>query len=121
MRSTSRASTAASTVSTAVPVKRSFVGGVPASLPISKVTSKRSAALVDTGRDRLHRAGVGGVQLHVLHVAIEGQAEIGGVAEPVAVLQRLRDLKFDVLGVQTCAPRRVTEIALMSRVSTPIT
>jgi hypothetical protein len=41
LRSTPRASTAASTVSIAVPVKRSFAEGTPASLAISKVTSKR--------------------------------------------------------------------------------
>ena len=104
LRSTSRVSTAASTVSIAVPVKRSLVGGVPASLPISKLTSKRPLRGSNAGRDRLHRAGVGGVQLHVLHVAIEGQAEVGGVAEAVAVLQRAGDLKFDLLGRPSCAP-----------------
>ena len=41
LRSTPRASTAASTVSIAVPVKRSLVEAVPFSLAISKVTSKR--------------------------------------------------------------------------------
>ena len=45
LRSTLRASTAASTVSIAVPVKRSFVGAAPFSLAISKVTSKRPLRL----------------------------------------------------------------------------
>ena len=45
LRSTLRASTAASTVSTAVPVKRSFVGAAPFSLAISKVMSKRPLRL----------------------------------------------------------------------------
>ena len=57
-----------------------------------------AAARLEAGRDRLHRAGVGGVELDVLHVAIEGQGEIGGVAEAAAVLQRVGDLLLDLLG-----------------------
>ena len=33
-------------------------------------------------------------------IAIEGQAEIGGIAEAVAVLQRAGDLQLDVLGLE---------------------
>ena len=33
-----------------------------------------AVARVVAGRDRLQRAGVGGVELQVLHVAVEGQA-----------------------------------------------
>ena len=53
-------------------------------------------------------------------IAIEGQAEIGGIAKAVAALQRARDLRFDVLALEVRASR-VTEISLRSRVSTPIT
>ena len=59
-----------------------------------------AAARLVARRDRLQRAGVGGVELHVLHVAVEGQAEVGGVAETAAVLQRARDLKRDVLALE---------------------
>ena len=56
----------------------------------------------------------------ILHVAIEGQAEIGGIAEAVAMFQRTGDLELDLLGLEA-RDSRVTETALMSLVSTPIT
>ena len=79
-----------------------------------------AAARIEPGRDRLHGAGVRRIELDILHVAIEGQGEVGGVAEAVAVFQRAGDLKLDVLA-SSVRDSRVTEISLMSLVSTPIT
>ncbi len=100
LRSTLRASTAASTVSIAVPVKRSRVGAETLSLAISKVTSKRPLRWSN-------RTDVGCIapvfeasSLRSCDVAIEGQAEVGGVAEAVAVLQRAGDLMLDVLALE---------------------
>ena len=106
LRSTSRASTAASTVSTAVPVKRSFIGGVPASLPISKLTSKRPLRWSTRAATGCIAPVLEASSFISRDVPIEGQAEIGGVAEPVAVLQRPGDLKFDLLAVQTARRAR---------------
>ena len=74
LRSTSRVSTAASTVSTAVPVKRSLVGAVPVIVADFEADIEAAAARIEPGRDRLHRAGVRRLQPEVLHVAVEGQA-----------------------------------------------
>ena len=120
LRSTPRASTAASTVSIAVPVKRSLVGAVPLSLAISKVTSKRPLRVVVAHDDGLHAAGVGGIEPDIAGVAVEGQREIGGVAKAVLALQRARDLRSMSLPSSVRASR-VTEISFRSRVSTPIT
>ena len=73
LRSTLWVSTAASTVSIAVPVKRSLAGAALLSLPISKLTSKRPLRGSISGRNRLQRAGVRGFELDILDIAIEGQ------------------------------------------------
>jgi hypothetical protein len=94
LRSTLRVSTAASTVSgEAQPRRRgaAVVGDLEGHI-------EAAAARLKAGRDRLHRAGVGGVELDVLQVAIEGQSEIGGVAQAAAVLQRVCDILLDLLG-----------------------
>jgi hypothetical protein len=138
-----RVSIAASTVSIAVPVKRSrvaadvcfraaldhHVGGFQdiAALDVARQyrglhgldrgageaqPRRRDAAVVGdleshveaaaarliVGRDRLHRAAAGGFELDVLQVAVEGQSEIGGVAQAAAVLQRVGDVLLDLLG-----------------------
>jgi hypothetical protein len=99
-----RASTAASTISIAVPVKRSLAGAVPFSLAISNVVSGCRAAR--SARRRLNRARVGGIETDIPGIAIEGEAEIGGVAEPVPALQRAGDLLLDLLAFQrACEPR----------------
>ncbi len=50
------------------------------------------------GRYRLQSAGVRCFELHIAHAAIEGQGNVGGIAEAVAMLQRAGDLKLDLLG-----------------------
>ena len=121
MRSTSRVSTAASTVSIAVPVKRSLAGGALSSLPISKLTSKRPLRGSKRAAIGCIAPVIGGVELEILHVAIEGQREVGGVAEAAAVFQRAGDLQFGCPWLSIVRDSRVTETALMSLVSTPIT
>ena len=72
------------------------------------------AAGVEPRRDRLHVAGVGGFQPQVLHVAVEGQSEVGGVAEAVPVLQRAGDRSLDVLAFERAGQprdRNLPEIA----------
>jgi len=59
-----------------------------------------AAARVVPGRDRLHRAGIRRLELDIAHVAIEGQGQIGGVAEAAAMLQRVGNLEFDLPGRQ---------------------
>ena len=70
---------------------------------------------------RLHAAGVGGIEPDIAGIAIEGQAEIGGIAKAVAALQRARDLLLRCPCPRCVRASRVTEISFRSLVSTPIT
>ena len=73
MRSTLRASTAASTVSIAVPVKRSLVGGGAVLVGDFEGDVEAAVAVVVAHDGRLHGAGEAGVQPDVAGVAVEGQ------------------------------------------------
>ncbi len=54
----------------------------------------------------MYRAGVRGFEFQILDGAIEGQVDIGGVAEPVVMFQRMGDLKLDLFCLQgTRRPR----------------
>ena len=121
LRSTLRASTAASTVSIAVPVKRSLAGG--GAVLVGDLEGDVEAAVA---RVVAHDGGcmapvIAGVQPDIAGIAVEGQAEIGGVAEPVAALQRAGDLLLRCPCPRCVRASRVTEISFRSRVSTPIT
>ncbi len=111
LRSTLRVSTAASTVSTAVPVKRSLVGeygDVVGDLEGDVETAV--AGVVPRRRSALHAAGDARRRAcRSPEVALEGQTEVGGVAEAVAALQRAGDLQFDVLAERCGRDERVTE------------
>jgi hypothetical protein len=48
----------------------------------------------------VQRAAIGGVQPDIAGVAVEGQAEIGGLAEAIPALQRMGDGELDVLALQ---------------------
>ena len=58
-----------------------------------------TAARFISRRNRLQRAGVRGVELDILNIPIECQAEIGGLAEAVAVLERTGDLEPEFAGL----------------------
>ncbi|KIU01117.1 hypothetical protein QU39_00330, partial [Staphylococcus aureus] len=65
-----------------------------------------AVAGIVAGGDRLHLAGVGGIELQRAQVAVEGDGEVGGVAEPVAPLQRASDLLLDFLAGQRAREAR---------------
>ena len=56
-----------------------------------------AAARVIAGRDRLQRAGVGGIEPHVCDATVEGDADVRGLAEAEAALERGGDRVFQVL------------------------
>ena len=106
LRSTARVSTAASTVSTAVPVKRSRVGVAEVSLgDLERDVEAAAARVVMTVATGTRSPPCDGIELHVAQFAVEGQRQIGGVAEAAAALERLRHLLLDVLGLAACATR----------------
>ena len=114
LRSTPRVSTAASTVSIAVPVKRSLVGARSVLVGDLEGDVEAAAARVEAARDRLQVAGVGGFELHVRTSRSKVTARLAASPRPLRALAARARSRSRCPCSSSVRASRVTEISLMS-------